>query len=131
MGVLREASPRKAQGKQCKIFCHYVLWTSLLFTLERAGLEPAHLPECLSYTTYRPQYAPSHCHSICAPPPFQVEPRPGAASYGLRLIMLKEVGFPTADWRARPDSNRLPPGVLRVCFLKHLSPMVLPRGPLA
>ena len=35
-------------------------------------------------------------------------------------------------WRAEPDSNRLPPAVLRVCFRKHLLPVLppalMPRG---
>lgn len=50
----------------------------------------------------------------------------GAASYGGGLFIHIERNrgvMSTATWRAEPDSNRLPPAVLRVCFLKHLLPI--------
>ena len=52
------------------------------------------------------------------------------AGRGLSLLSVhKENGgshwalFPT-PWRVEPDSNRLPPAVLRVCFRKHLPPIL-------
>ena len=32
--------------------------------------------------------------------------------------------YGVSRWRAGPDSNRLPPAVLRVCFRKHLLPVL-------
>lgn len=53
----------------------------------------------------------------------------GAASYGLQLVYSPwRLRYVQNRWRVAPDSNRLPPAVLRVCFRKHLPP-VLPPAP--
>lgn len=87
----------------------------------RAGLEPAGL---------------LMVHPVNALPPIPgwmcrltSTPFRGAASYGRGLCKVRRnAQLPKARWRAGPDSNRLPPVVLQVCFRKHLPPVSPPPG---